>query len=300
MALTKEQLIERRRYLGASEAAASIGLSNFYTRLQLYLSKKGQEKPIETTIPMRVGTALESTCIEFFEEQMGKPVIRRQQVVYDGQWPVRRATLDGMIEGDTGLEVVQAKSSGGHWMGWGKEDDEIPQPVVYQVHQEMICTGAVVAWVPVIIGSLTFRVYRVQRDTELCELLTTAQKEFWAHVETDRPPPAEEPIDLKLLYPKDLGRPIMATLEIEAAVHDHAALKEQLKALMEKEKKISLTVKSFMGESAALLDQRGGTLATWKSHEEERIDLDRLRKEQPVIAAEYVKKNTVRKFLNKV
>lgn len=296
MSFTQAELEERRHYLGASESAAALGLSNFFTPLQLYQSKIGEGEPIEETLPMMVGTALEPVILRMFEKETGMTVTDRQKRVVDPHWERRRATLDG-VSSDGG--IVQAKASGMYgW--WGKESDAVPQSIVYQVHHEMACTGAKLAYVPVILGQRTFQLYQIDRDEELIELLTAGEREFMARVDSRMPPPALDSDDLKILYPEDVGISVVASVEIEPVAYQLAKLKADRKALEKQEEDAAFAVKSFMKDAAILKDAKGNTLYTYKSHTTKRLSVTTIRKERPDIAAQYEEESTVRTLLCKI
>lgn len=295
MPFTQVELEERRRFLGASEAAAAIGLSSFFTPLQLYKAKIGEGEQVEETLPMMVGTALEPVVLDFFEKETGLKVTDRQLKVVDQAIPWRRATLDGIASDGA---VVQAKSSG-QWGLWGKEDDAVPQSIVYQVHHEMACLGSHRAYVPVILGQRTFKVYTVDRDEELIELLTAGEIQFMQRVDERRPPDPKDLEDVKLLYPVDFGTTIRATPEIEAAGRKLAELKGQAKIISEACDELTLAVKSFMGTNTTLLGLDGKPLYTHASHTQNTIDVTRLRSERPDIADAYGRETVVRTLRRK-
>lgn len=296
MPFTAAELLERRGYLGASEAAAAVGRCNFFTPLQLYQSKIGEGEPIEETIPMMVGTALEPVTIHLLEKEERIKVTDRQARVVDPSNPWRRATLDG-VSSDGG--VVQAKASGNYgW--WGKEDDAIPEGIIHQTQHEMACSGLKFAWVPVILGQREFRVYRIQRDDEHIALLTEQESAFMKRVAHLDPPPPINHEDLKILYPTDHGIELVASIEIENAAHDLAEVKAHLKEQQKVHDDLAFTVKNFMENAAVLKDSRGQVLYTYKSHAASTIDVKRLREEKPAIASAYTREAVVRTLLNKI
>lgn len=296
MSLTPQQLVERRKFLGASEAAAALGLSDFFTPLQLYKAKLGEGEPIEETIPMKVGTALESVVLDLAEKELGKPIVDRQAVIYDPELPWRRATLDGRINK---REAVEAKSSG-QWQNWGRSEDAVPRSHIYQAQHQMACDDDLMRiWIPVILSQREFRMYFVDRDDELIELLTNGEIEFMQRVDERRPPDPINPDDLKILYPEDTGGIIYATEEInEFALMLHEVKKEK-KMLESNEERLAGAIKSFMGEAAILRNASGKDLFTWKSHEVERIDVKKLREQRPDIADAFTVKSITRSLLNK-
>ncbi len=296
MSFTAEELKERQQYLGASEAASALGLSTFFTPLQLYKSKIGEAEPIEETLPMMVGTALEPVVIRMFEKETGMAVTNQQLKVVDPTWSRRRCTLDG-IASDGG--IIQAKASG-MWGWWGDTEDAIPESIIFQTQHEMACTGKSHAYVPVILGQRTFKYYTIQRDEELIDLLTKAEQDFMARVDARDPPPPVDMDDLKILYPIDTGISVTCTDAVYEAAVNLAKVKAQLKGLGEQEDQLAFAVKDFMKDAAILKARSGEVLYTWKSNAERSMDVTTFRKDHPALAEQYSPEKTVRKLLCKI
>lgn len=296
MPFTPEQLKERQRFLGGSEAAAALGLSPFFTPLDLYRSKIGEGEPIEETLPMLVGIALEPVTLQIFEREKGLKVGDRQLQVVDARYPWRRSTLDGRASDGW---LVEAKASG-QWQNWGKEIDEVPAPIIYQCQHQLACeVHAPGVYVPVILGQRQFRCYEVRRDPELIAMLTTGEQAFMDLVAERRPPAPMTSEDLKVLYPYDTGKKIEATDYIAEVAYQLALTKKQRKEIEQLEESQAFEVKEFMRDAAILVDKRGNPLFTYKAQTENRIDVTALRREQPLIAEQYSRESTVRKLLNK-
>jgi predicted phage-related endonuclease len=303
MSFTQEQLIERRGFLGASEAAAALGMSSWFTRLQLYQSKKGLGEVIETTIPMMVGIALEPTVIELCERETGMKIGDRQKLPIDPICPWRRCSVDGIAEDG---EPVEAKTSG-DFRGWGDGEDDIPLPYLYNAHHTFACMPeATKMYFPVLIGARTFKQYVIERSEDLVQLVRQGEEEFMEFVREGRAPPPTTMDDLKILYPRDNGTPIEADAEIEQAVSTLAAVKAERKEIEEREEALVFDIKKYMGAHAGLTlrahlaSPAGRVLATFNTSNVSKFDKDRLKKEQPSIIEDYTSKEPQRKLLLKV
>ena len=302
MTFTPAQLEERRKFIGASEASAALGMSPFFSQVELYLSKIGQGEPIEATIPMMVGTALEPVTIELFERESRMAVGSRQQIFKDPKCPWRRCTVDGMTPDNW---IVEAKTSG-DFRGWGDGEDEVPQNYIFNAMHSLACIeDAPGVYFPVLIGGRTFRTYRVRRDEELIELVRDGEAAFMKHVISRSPPPPKTMDDVKALYPKSFPTTVSATPEIAAAAERVAKWKAEIKHL-EKQLEIDMVqVCNFMGTAGevrriSLTGSQGATLATWNSQERRSIDADALRANYPDVAQAVTKVSTNRVYLNKV
>lgn len=263
---TAEELIERRGFLGASEGGAAVGESPWYSRLELFQSKKGLAPPIETTLPMMIGIALEPICLEMLERERGVTVEARQLVCVDTDRPWRRCTLDGYVRNESA--IVEAKTSG-DYNGWGEQGtDEIPLHYLYNVTHSFICLpGAMKAIFPVIIGR-SFRIYEVQRNEELCKLVDQVESQFWNdHVLKDVAPAPRDRDDLRILYPRSLGVTRIATPAVEQALIKLSTAKEAIKALEETEKALAFEITNHMGNADTLLSPANVPLATWKTQD---------------------------------
>lgn len=296
MPFSQAELIERRSYLGASESAAALGMSDWFTPLQLYKSKIGEGEAIEETLPMMVGIALEPVVIRQFEKEEGFIVTRRQESVVDPLHPWRRTTLDGWSS-DNG--IVEAKSSG-MWGWWGKEDDAVPPSVHYQVQHQMACTGATHAWVPVIVGQREYRIYRIERSESMIELMTEGEHEFMQRVINRDPPPAVNRADLMLRYPADVGIKVVADTVTERVAYDRNVLKQKIKELEKEAETQAFVITNFMKDASVLTDSHGKPLYTYNSSVRHGIDVKTLRTERPDIAAMYERETPVRTLLCKI
>lgn len=296
MPFTAEELLERRDFIGASEASAAIGLSDWFTPLQLFKSKRGEGEPIEETIPMMVGTALEPVVIRLFEKETGLKVTDQQAKLIDPLNPWRRATIDGRASDGA---LIEAKTSG-QWSNWGKGEDEVPIGYLYQCHHTFACDSSLKsAYVPVILSQRQFRLYRIERNDELIELLTVGETEFMRRVHENDPPPPMDTGDLKILYPIDFGIELVATAEIESIAYQLAETKAKITALESLEDQQAFRIKEFMG-TAAILKGQEGILYTYKSNIERRLNVTSFRKDHPGLAEQYSPEKTVRKLLNKI
>lgn len=261
---TAEQLEDRRKYLGASECSAALGMSSFFSTYELYLSKQGKGKPIEKTIPMMVGTALEPVCLDLLEREDSVMVVDRQRLFVDDSTPWRRCTIDGYVHAESA--IVEAKTSG-DFRGWGDGEDEVPLPYLYNAMHSLMCIPeAKKVLFPVLIGGRTYRRYTVKRDDELIDLVRQGEEHFrkvwW---EPGIAPPASNQTDIKLMYPKDHGITKTASANDAGKISDLKALKASEKVLKEKIEKAELVVKDLIGDAATMIDVKGAVLATWKT-----------------------------------
>jgi putative phage-type endonuclease len=289
-------MTDRREGLGASDAPAALGISPWKTPLTLFLEKLGQLPQQPTTLAMHIGKALEPIVLETFSLQTGMPVRRQQQKIIDPANPWRWATLDGIANG----AIVEAKTSAtAH--DFGEEGtDEIPQPYIIQIQHQFAVTGFVLAYVPVLIAGRDFKLYQVERDDELIELITESEREFWGRVERQEPPDPVTLEDVQLRYRISRAIEVEAPYEIAMAALHLALLRGQMKTHEMEEKQLELFIKRFMGEADTLVYQ-GKPLATWRQRREShQFDKLAFREAHPQIYEQFIKTSPgVRTFLLK-
>lgn len=215
-----EWLSQRQTGIGASEAAASVGLSNWKPQLQLFLEKAGLREPedLSDREEVAIGLVMEPVIAELYTAKTGREIVRpgyklRKHPDYDFIF----ATLDG--ETTTKDRIVEMKNIG-HFSyirgGWGDVDsEEVPTDYFLQVQHQLGVTGYDVADLAVLIAGQKFRVYEIQRDDELIRMLTEKQDRFWnENVLTKTPPvldyhnPKANDL-LKTIYPGTDGTTIV-------------------------------------------------------------------------------------------
>jgi putative phage-type endonuclease len=287
-ALPKGDVVLRHTGLGASDAAAACGVSEWKTRLQLWEEKLGAVRS-EPTIPMRFGNAIESFVLELAEERIGAPVIARQLVVTTADDVLPRwATLDGVTEFEGQLAVVQAKTARSD-AKWGEDGSaDIPTDYLVQVHHEMLCAGVRLALVPVLFAGVEFRVYRIPADDNLLTAVTEGELEFWQYVVDNTPPPPVTLAEVNQRYSKaNSGAIAYADAAAAAAVEQLREAKAQVKHWESVEERLQKEVRLFMGPAETLYGPGGEPLVTWKNQTARRLDQTRLKAEAPDVYSRF-------------
>lgn len=298
--LTAEQIIERGTGIGGSDAAGVAGLSewSFLTPLTVYLKKIGEHPPEDESAKpwLEWGNLLEPIIAEKFAQVTGKRVIRRNQMFRHKVHTHMIGNLDRWVTGERAvLEVKTANQFTAN--KWGEDgSDEVPVQYLLQCMHYMIVTGAVRAYLAVLIGNSDFRIFHIPYRQSVADQLIQIEHDFWHnHVLAQVPP---EPINLddaKLRWRKDDGSEIEATPAVLAALEQLQSFKQDRKTLEQEIDALQLTVQNHM-RHATTLTFAGERVATWKHQTTNRIDTTRLRAERPEIAAAYTKTTESRVF----
>lgn len=198
MALTPEQRRRRRRYLGSSDTAALFGLDPYRNRSRVYWEKvMALDGPEPRTASTDAGDYLEPAIVQFAEDRIGT-VERHVMVVHPSG--VLCANLDALVVGRP--EGVEAKYDAATAGEWGEEGtDDVPARVLLQCQHQILAANLECVWVPALVLAYRaeFRLYRVEPNAELVEMIETEGTRFWReHVERRLPPPEGliAPLDL--------------------------------------------------------------------------------------------------------
>jgi putative phage-type endonuclease len=280
--ITEQQRIERRGYIGGSDAAAIVGVSPYRTAIELWQEKTGQVEPGNDTPsePAEWGNILENVVAKEYSRRTGLKIARVNQTRQHAAHDWMRANLDRRVIGKP--EIVEIKTV----RGLGDE----PRPDhLLQVRHYMAVTDTERAHLVYLIAGQRLQSFVIERDMQAEELLIKAEAEFWRHVQDKTPPAVQRITDLRLLHPQDNGQAITVDCDTAYALKQlrtYRAKREEIEAEISRHEAI---IQEAMGDAAALVSETGQTVVTWKtSKPSEVIDTRRLKEEQPELAARYL------------
>lgn len=262
MSLTPEQLARRSRGIGASDAAAAVGLNPYFSAVELWQQKRGELAPFEGNEATKWGKLLEPAVRQEYAEQTGRVVRLPTDTLVDAKRPFMLCHPDGVTDDGRLYEGKTARFGD----GWGEPgSDQVPEHYLIQCQHAMLVTGLVVCDVAVLIGGQDFRLYELHADLDLQETLAEAEADFWRHVETGERPaldyrsPGAMAV-LKKLYPGTNGLTVTATPAMEAErkrLEDATSTEKAAKAAKDEHKAALL---DYMGEASVLRFQDGRSL----------------------------------------
>ena len=183
--------------MSSTDLAVILGLSPYRSEWDLAAEKLGTADPIEQTLPMRIGLALEPLIREEYERQTGERLRRVRTLARHPsiEWAV--ASPDYTVVGKPWL--VEAK-----WSLARRWNDGLPQDVEAQVMWAMGVTGRRRADVAALLGGTRLEVIPVEYDDDLFEGLLEVAADF--RLRLLQGGPFSETLDsLKRRYPSDDG-----------------------------------------------------------------------------------------------
>lgn len=285
--------IERRKGIGASQAAAVVGLSPWAGPLDVYRAiVEGYRIPNNPRMEwgLRHEAAILRACCERMDVE-----IREAETYQDKDLPFLFATPDGMMyDRDAVVEAKTTEVFNGQ--EWGEDgSDQIPNHYRIQVAQQMMVTGMAMAYVPVLIGLSDFRIFEIARDDGLEQTLRVSLDAFWnKHIKPRVPPIPDGSMAatawVKERFPSDDGQFIQADLDQNAMLLDLEQARKHQEAAKNACAQLENQVKTLIATSSGIEGTNGRV--TWKQSKG-RISTDwRAVVEEAEVGAELIAKHT--------
>ncbi|MFA9439959.1 YqaJ viral recombinase family protein [Uliginosibacterium sp. sgz301328] len=297
--LPREDWLEvRKRGIGGSDAAASVGLNPYKSPLELWLEKTGRDAqlpkidPHDETDPTYWGHVLEPFVAAHYTKRTGRRVRKLNAVLQhpDPDLPWMLANIDREVMSCPDVQILECKTAG--IQGAKLWRDGVPEYVQLQVQHQLAVTGKQAADVAVLIGGQELEIHRIERDELLIHRLITLEREFWRYVETDTPPPADgsdsSELALRCLFPQDSGavQDFRQDRDLSAAFADLISVRETLAEQERLEAQLKQRIQQAMGEATTALFETGRV--TWRrSKDSAALDTNRLLAEHPELAQAY-------------
>lgn len=267
-ALTLEDLEARRSTLGASDAAAVLGVSRWKKRIDVWAEKVGISELDPTDTPQQAyGRIMEPLLIRWTGETLPARIRRNSRSV---RHPVHRfisATPDGLGLGSYRSVVVEAKTSRTR-DGYGEEgSDEIPIDYKVQAVVQAEILDVPKVYVPVLFQGEGWppTMYVVQPSAKERGAVIEALVEFW----TEFVIPRVEPDELSDEYVRarwkheEPGKELVATDELVAIIDRYRLAFQNVKAAEAAKEELATIIAHRMGDAEKLVHPYGSI--TWKT-----------------------------------
>jgi len=290
-----EWLEVRKTGIGASDAAAAVGLSPYKSPLELWLEKTGRDAtlpkpdPKDTTEPVYWGTLLEPIVAAAYTQQTGRKVRKVNAVLQHPQHRFMLANLDREVIGSPGVQILECKTAGEYGAALWREG--VPEYVQLQVQHQLAVTGKHAADVAVLLCGQRLDVHRIERDDELIGRLILLESRFWEYVTQDTPPPADgsESADraLRCLYPGHGGTVDFSDdRTLSATFADLMLLRADIKDREAQAEKLKQTLQQAIGDAESAQFETG-RVTFKRSKDATLLDVDGLLLDHPELVAAY-------------
>lgn len=287
----------RSKCLGGSDIGAVLGLSPYRSAMDVWLEKTGQVTEHADSLPLRFGQFAEAFVANEYAQLTQTQVKEPSSPYIHGQYSFLQGHVDRLVyhaepsNTAAAIKILECKTANPfRQQDWGEiGSDEVPMTYLVQCLWYLMLTNLREADLAVLFGNHDFRIYTIQRDATLENLLLQQAVNFWEqHVLTCTPPPIRSELDAKKLFQRGCGG---QSVEASPELHDlMQALKQHQARITQEESHISHIkeqIMSTLGEAETLTYQ-GHVIATWKSPKPSyKLDSKRLTQEHPEIAEQY-------------
>ncbi len=287
---------DRMGYIGGSDIAAVLGLSRFKTPLQLWAEKTGQIIPedISGKMQVRLGNKLEATVCDLFTEETGKKVARVNEALVHPKYPYLRGLIDRRVVGEKA--ILEAKTTS-PWNSRAWEGESMPQDYILQTMFYMELAGAERGYLACLIGNQEFVYKVIERDDKLQKEIIAKAVDFWTrYIEPKVMPTMITSRDAETLYGLyplgDEGEAIELDDTANALVDTLLAHQEDYKALDNQIEKVKNDLRVLLKDHTSGVTDKWKI--TWTNQETNRIDLKKLKLEEPMICSKFLIKSDSR------
>lgn len=256
---------KRKQGIGGSDVAPILGISPYKTPLDVYLDKVNpivkEQSPKEQPYHLVLAHLIEPFILDMYSKKTGEILVPGEHRYQHKDYPFILSNLDGRTKSNRVVEAKMSRSAD----GWGEEgSDEIPLYYTTQVQHYMMITGDPVADVAVLIAGQDFRIYHVEADKELQEMLIEKECEFWDRVVNKNPPDTVNVDDVLKLYPRSLKNSIEATPDILNELTVLNGFKARIKEIEKQKEILEYNLKGYIKDHDGIT-MDGKPLVTWKT-----------------------------------
>ena len=294
----EEWLALRKGYIGGSDAAAVLGLSEYTSPYSLWAEKTGRVPGFEGNISTEVGNYLEDMVAHLWMKETGKKVRRKNRTLVNSDYPWPCANLDRVVEGERALLEIKTTTSlpvmrqikGG----------EYPDRWYCQMMHYLAVTGYERAYLAALVNCRELRIWVLERDDAEIKALMEAEERFWLHVTDDTPPPLDgsdaSTEALETIYAESAAEAGDVDLfGREVLLDERAQIQTSIKELEKRATEIENIIKADMGDSPK--GHAGPYTVTWATQERRSFDAKTFGAKNPDIDLEpYYKKSISRPF----
>jgi putative phage-type endonuclease len=250
----------RKHYITATDMAAIEGVSPWRCE-QDVADEKANGSGQESTLVMRVGSALEDLIAAAYSEETGRKVRRVHGLWESRAIPWAAASPDATAAG----RLVELKWSGSR----SRFASGLPEDVEVQARwQAMVAEAAVVDVAALVVGEDRVRIFTVERDAAIEDYLVAKAADFRRRL-AEGGPFAQSLESIGRRFPRDNGAEMVADADLDSHVRALGALRARIRELEDDAKAQEKAVKERMGEVARLVGD--GWSVSWKKAKDSEV-----------------------------
>ena len=240
---------------------------------------------------------MEPVLRNHFAKVSHKPVIEVTAILQHPEHSFMLANLDGLTVDENGEPaILEIKTASEYKRGEWEED--VPVYYKVQVFHYMTVTGIQKAYIAVLIGGNTFKVYQAEADRGFQDYLIHAEAEFWHKVKNNiRPNIDGSDAAAEWLNKQYRGgdkEPLTLSAEGLLLVDQYLSASADEDEAKERKQAAANRLKEIMGNHNKAVS--GDHSVSWTPYTTERLDTKALKAEMPDVVTKYTKSTTSRRF----
>jgi putative phage-type endonuclease len=248
-----EWLEARRTHVTATDLPVLLGISPWKCEQDL-ADEKLSGNGVESTLRMRVGSALEDLILAAYAEQTGRKARRVRGLWESSRVPWAAASPDATAAG----RLVELKWTGAR----ARFGSGLPEDVEAQVQWQLFVAESPECDVATLtVGEDDLRVFTVHADDGLQRHLVAIAADFRRRL-AEGGPFAQSLDSIKRRHPADDGTEMTADPDLDAAMHALRAVRASVESLEADEKALKVAVQTRMADAAVLVGD--GYRVTWR------------------------------------
>ena len=294
--------MSNRYYIGGSDVAAACGMNKFQSRLQLYREKLGLVPAFAGNDATYWGTELEPFLRRHASKHLGIKFRQSHKQWHHPQHAWAVAHIDG-ISKNAGLECKltsyrNKKRFAETGTTINTPEDGLPVHYYCQCQWYMLIVGKPIWHVCVgIAGENEIRLMAVPFNAEFANELLRKAGIFWQeHVLAEFEPEIEFLIDANEEFKNVLRDSVTIPHNMVDVITEFRKAKLASKANAERLSSLEAKIKTAMKDAAALVNESGDVLATWRESKRNSVDLPALRTAHPELIKKYTRASSSRVF----
>lgn len=291
----------RRTYLGSHDTSAISGLNPYRKPINVFMDKLAMSTPQEPTERMRWGLSLQSAILAEFADRIGGVELEPEHFIRHSSLPWFGGTPDATIAGrKAGVDAKNVQFNRGEW---GEEHtDQVPRYILFQCHHFLALTGYDVWHVAALFGGCEFKIYDIERDNELAEMIIEMDGRFWSeHIQMEIPPEVDDSEGWKKyaerMHPRDNGLVRAATDDELVLFRELRDTANALKRYGRREDELKNMLRNSIGDDAGIDCGEFGRVSYRLGKGRETIDTAILKAQYPAIAKECTRTGKPKRML---
>jgi putative phage-type endonuclease len=303
MQFTAEQILERRKGIGGSDAPSIFGFG-YLSPLELWFRKAGLvDDTSEQNEAMEWGTVLEDPIAKIWAARQKRTIKKAPVMQWSKDYPHAYVSIDRHIVAldERGPGVLECKNFNEYYARQIGLDEENLESVPLGVRIQLLHGMAVRGWqwgsIAILVGGNRLLSWDMDRDQDAIAALMKAEASFMESVKNDTPPqPDWQAGDvLNLVYNKADGEKIVVTDEnIKAVATQLLSLREIVKTNEKELDQRKNCIKMLMG-NASICEVSGVGEFSWlrtKDKTEKVFQEAKFKDAHPKLHAEFLEKVT--------